>query len=287
MLDIRRRTGLLFLAVAMGQIVLISAQVQSKAGVPVLESVTFGVFSRVQGAVASVIHGVRNLWGNYAALRGVRGENEVLRRQVADLEVRLQEQRALAVRSVQLQELMDLRTSTQLPLLAAEVIAGNPNPGMRTITINRGASDGVAADMAVVAPKGIVGRIVGQPASHASIVQLLIDRNAAAGAIVERSHAGGMVVGVEQDPPLGMDLVSNLADIKGGDIVVASGVDGIYPRGFVIGQVQTAERGSGLYYSVTVRPAVDFSSLQEVLVVLIPSRPAAAAESADVPRLPK
>lgn len=286
MLDIRRRTGLLFLAVAMGQIVLISAQVQSKAGVPVLESVTFGVFSRVQGAVASVIHGARNVWGNYAALRGVRGENEVLRRQVADLEVRLQEQRALAVRSVQLQELMDLRTSTQLPLLAAEVIAGNPNPGMRTITINRGAADGVAADMAVVAPKGIVGRIVGQPASHASIVQLLIDRNAAAGAIVERSRAGGMVVGVEQDPPLGMDLVSSLADIKGGDIVVASGVDGIYPRGFVIGQVQTAERGSGLYYNVTVRPAVDFSSLQEVLVVLIPSGPA-AAEAADVPRLPK
>jgi rod shape-determining protein MreC len=286
MLDIRRRTGLLFLAVAMGQVVLISAQVQSKAGVPVLEAVTFGAFSRVQGGVASVIHGVRNVWGNYAALRGVRGENDALRRQVADLEVRLQQQRALAARAVQLEALLNLRSSTSLPLLAAEVIAGNPNPGMRTQTIKRGSSDGVQADMAVVAPKGIVGRIVGQPAAHAAVVQLLIDRNAAAGAIVERSRAGGMVVGSEQDPPLGMELVSNLVDIKGGDTVVASGVDGIYPRGFVIGQVEKAERGSGLYYTVTVRPSVDFSSLQEVLVVLVPAGPA-RPEPADVPQVAK
>lgn len=281
----------------MGQIVLISAQVQSRAGVPVLESVTFGIFSRVQGAVASAIHGARDVWVNYAALRGVRYENENLRRQVADLEVRLQEQRALAARAVQLQELMNLRSSTQLPLLAAEVIAGNPNPGMRTVTINRGSSDGVEADMSVVAPKGIVGRIVGQPASHASIVQLLIDRNAAAGAIVERSRAGGYVAGTDQDPPLTMELVSSLADIVVGDTVVASGVDGIYPRGFVIGKVEAAARGSGLYYEVKVRPAVDFTSLQEVLVVLVPARPARPSDSAapeaapaapaDAPRLPK
>ncbi len=288
MLDIRRRTGILFLAVTMAQLVLVSAQVQSKAGVPVLESVTFGAFSRVQGAVASVIHGARNFWGSYAALRGVHAENETLRRQVGDLEVRLQEQRALAAQSVQLQELLHLRSSTDLPLLAAEVIAGNPNPGMRTLTVNRGSSDGVTSDMAVVAPKGIVGRIVGQPAAHAAIVQLLIDRNAAAGAIVERSRAGGMVVGSEGDALLSMDLVSNLADIRRGDVVVASGVDGIYPRGFVIGQVETAERGAGLYYAATVRPSVDFTSLQDVLIVLVPSRsampPEAASEAAGPPK---
>ena len=96
MLDIRQRTGYLFLAVMIGHVILISAQVQSSSGVRVLEAVTFGVFSRVQGAAASVIYGVRDVWGNYAGLRGVRAENEALRKQVADLEVRLQEQRALA-----------------------------------------------------------------------------------------------------------------------------------------------------------------------------------------------
>jgi rod shape-determining protein MreC len=72
--------------------------------------------------------------------------------------------------------------------------------------------------------------------------------------------------------------VSNLADVKEGDSVVASGVDGIYPKGFIIGVVDKSERGSGLYRTVTVKPAVDFSSLEEVLVVLVPPRPATRDE---------
>ena len=274
MLDIRRRTGVLLFVVTMGHIFLISVQVQSKSGVPVLQAATFGVFARVQGATSSVIHGVRDFWGNYVGLRGVRAENETLRKHVADLEVRLQEQRALAARSTRLQELMNLQTSTTLPTIAADVIAGNPNPGMRTITIGRGSADGVEKDMAVIAPTGIVGRIIGVPAAHAARVQLLIDRYAAAGALTERTRAGGMVVGVDGDPPLTMELVSNLADVKPGDAVVASGVDGIYPKGFTIGRIEAADRGTALYRVITVRPSVDFSSLEEVLVVLVPSRPA-------------
>ena len=75
-----------------------------------------------------------------------------------------------------------------------------------------------------------------------------------------------------------MELVSNLADIKEGDTVVASGVDGIYPKGFMIGKVERSERGNGLYRDVTVRPAVDFSNLEEVLVVMVPPRPATRDE---------
>ena len=126
--------------------------------------------------------------------------------------------------------------------------------------------------MAVISPRGIVGRVVGHPASHASRVQLIIDRSAAAGALSERTRAGGMVVGVDSDPPLRMDLVSNLADVNAGDLIVASGVDGIYPKGFAIGKVEKSDRGTGLYRAITVRPAVDFSSLEEVLVVLVPAR---------------
>jgi rod shape-determining protein MreC len=216
-------------------------------------------------------------------LRGVRAENEELKRQVTDLSVRLQEERALAQRANRLQELLSLQTSTSLPTLSAEVIAGNPNPGMLTITIGRGSSEGVQTDMAVVAPGGIVGRIIGAPAAHASRVQLLIDRNAAAGAYTERAHAGGMVIGVDHDPPLSMDLVSNMADIKPGDMVLASGVDGIYPKGFAIGRIESSERGSGLYRAITVRPSVDFSSLEEVLVVLVPPKSANPEDSVPAP----
>ena len=284
MLDIRRRTGVLLFVLTMGHIFLISVQVQSKSGVPVLQAMTFGLFARVQQGTSSAVHGGRGFWANYIALRGAREENELLHKQVADLEIRLQEQRTLALRASRLQELMDLKASTPLPTIAADVIAGNPNPGLRTLTIGRGTADGVEADMAVIAPAGIVGRIVGRPAAHAARVQLLIDRYAAAGAVTERARAGGMVVGVEKDPPLAMELVSNLADVKEGDIVVASGVDGIYPKGFRVGVVEKSERGAQLYRTITVRPAVNFSNIEEVLVVLVPARPATAeAEAAPAP----
>lgn len=280
MLDIRKRTGWLFFGVMIAQVILVSAQVQSKSGVPVLGLVTFELFSRVARATSSGVSGVRDVWGNYAYLRGVREENERLRQQLSDLQVKWQEEHALAARSQKLQDLMDLRSRAGLPTVAAEVIGGNPNPGMKTITIDRGSADGVQADMAVISPSGIVGRVIGQPATHAARVQLLIDRNAAAGALIERSRAGGMVLGMEQDPPLRMDLVANLADVKDGDNVVASGVDGIYPKGFLIGRVERSERGTGLYRNITVRPAVDFSSVEEVLVVLVPPRPATRDEGA-------
>ena len=283
MLDIRRRTGVLLLVATVAQLILISAQVQSKSGVPVFQEVTFGVFARIQGGTWGALRSVRDVWSNYVWLQGARSENETLKRQVGELQIQLQQKEALAARSTKLEELLSLRTNTSLPTVAAEVIAGNPNPGMLTVTIGRGSADGVQGDMAVIAPAGLVGRIVGQPAAHASRVQLLIDRNAAAGALIERTRAGGMVVGSDRDPPLTMDLVSNLADVKPGDKVIASGVDGIYPKGFAIGWIESSERGSGLYRALTVRPSVDFSSLEEVLVVLVPARSAMPEDAVPAP----
>jgi rod shape-determining protein MreC len=280
MLDIRKRTGYLFLAVMMAQVILVSAQVQTKSGSKVLQAVTFELFSRVQSGTASVLNLWRNGWSNYVALRGVRGENETLKRTVAELKVKLQEEHALAARAQQLQVLLNLRTQGTLPTLAAEVIAGNQDQVLRSVTIDRGSAEGVLADMAVIAPGGIVGRVIAPVARHAARVQLIIDRNAAAGALVERTRAGGMVVGAEENPPLRMELVSNLSDVKAGDNVVASGVDGIFPKGYLIGRVEQAERGAGLHLTITVRPGVNFSSLDEVLVVLIPPRAATRGEDA-------
>ena len=107
------------------------------------------------------------------------------------------------------------------------------------MTIDKGTSDGLRPDMAVIAPAGVVGRVI-MPTRRASKVQLLIDRNAAAGALVERSRAQGVVVGTGTDR-LRMDYVSGTADIKVGDRVVTSGIDGIYPKGFVIGQIESID----------------------------------------------
>lgn len=280
----RPRLGWLFLAVVVGHVILISSQVQSsRPGVPVLEAVTFGAFSRVQQATAAVIRGVRGTWGNYFYLRGVRAENEGLRSRVADLEVRLQEQRALALRAERLQSLLNLKPFVSAPTIAAEVIAGYANPGILTVTIDKGSADGVRENMAVITSTGVVGRVIGPLASHAARVQLLIDHNgpAAAAALTERTRAGGMVVGKDGDPPLRMDFVSNLADVKPGDVVVTSGADGIFPRGFTIGRVDKVERGDGLSLAITVHPAVDFRGLEEVLVVLREARPAMPEDAAE------
>ena len=270
----RPRTGLLFLAVIVGHVILISSQVQSGSGMPVLEAVTFGAFARLQGVTAGTVRGVRDSWSAYVDLRGVRAENEALRSQVDDLEIRLQEQRTLAQRTERLQALLDLKAFVNAPTLAAEIIAGYPNRGLLTVTIDKGSSDGVTENMAVIAPTGVVGRIIGPVASHAARVQLLIDTSAAAGAVTERTREGGMVVGQDGDPPLRMELASNLADVQPGDLVVTSGAEGIYPRGFVIGSVESSERGTHLYRSITVRPSANFRGLEEVLVVLIPPRAA-------------
>jgi rod shape-determining protein MreC len=274
--EVRKRTGVVFVAAIVAQVLLVSAQVQTRSGVRVLEAVSFGAFARVQGVTSSAIRGVRDVWTNYAELRGAREENEALKQQLAQLQIQLQEQRALAARTTRLQELLALQQSAELPTLAADVIGGNPNAmaGIREVTIGRGSADGIQTGMAVMAARGIVGRIIGQPAAHAARVQLLIDKQAAAGALTERTRAGGLVVGVDRDPPLSMDLVSNLQDVKTGDLIVTSGIDGIYPKGFAIGWVDTVERTKGLYLNITVKPAVDFSSLEEVLVVLVPPRPA-------------
>jgi rod shape-determining protein MreC len=273
-LDLRQRVGWLFMAVTVGHILLISAQVNTKRGVPVLEAVTFGTFAEVQRVATSGIASVRDVWSNYFALQEIRRENESLREEVSKLRVGLQQERALAEQTRTLQQLLDLRASTRLSTAAADVIAGGASPDFRTITIDKGTSDGIAPDMAVISPAGVVGRIV-LPTPRAAKVQLLIDRDAAAGALVERSRAQGVLVGTGTDR-MRLDHVPGTADIKIGDRVVTSGIEGIYPKGFAIGQIESFERRAGEFTAVMIRPAVEFSNLETVLVVVSPPSPADA-----------
>jgi rod shape-determining protein MreC len=260
-----RRRVLLFAAVMVGHLVLISAQVNTKSGVRVLSAVTFGAFAGVQRAGSAVVGAVTGTWRRYFALHQTALENEALKQQVVALGVQLQEQRALAERGRRLELLLKMQSAIPQRTLAADVIAGDASSFFRTVTIDRGTSDGLRADLAVIAPAGVVGRVVGDPASRAARVQLLIDRSAGAGAIVERSRAGGVAVGDGSN--LRLEYVSALADVVPGDMVVTSGLDGIYPKGFVIGRVVSVE-GAATNRTILVRPTVDFSALEEVLVVL-------------------
>src|SRR5262245_33245608 len=184
LLDIRQRTGLLFLVLTVGHILLISVQVNTKSGVPILEAVTFGVFSEMQRGVSSGVNGMRGMWGNYVALRGVEAENQALRARLAEVEVQVQEQRALADRTRGLQQLLDLQQTVDLKTAAAEIIGSGATPDFQTVTINKGTQQALERDQSVLSSAGVVGRVV-LPGPRSSKVQLLIDRNAAAGALIE------------------------------------------------------------------------------------------------------
>ncbi len=268
LLDIRQRSSFLLVAVILGHVLLISAQVNSRAGVPMLETVTFGVIAELQRAVATVAGTVRGVWDGYVALRSVHDENERLRQALAATELALQAERARADRTRGLEALLELRDRAGLETAAAEVIAVGASPEFRTLTIDQGAGAGLAADMAVLAPSGVVGRVV-TTSGRAAKVQLLVDRNAAAGALIVRSRAQGLVVGTGEDR-LYLEYVSEISDVEVGDLVVTSGIDGIYPKGFVIGEVEAIERAGVAFREIVIRPAVDFARLEQVLVVVQP-----------------
>ncbi len=278
-LDIRQRTGYMFLALLVGHVVLISSQVNTRRGIPLLEAAVFGAFAEVQRGASAALGAVSATWDGYIALRGVRSENAELRRELDQLRIRLQQEQATAAEARTLQTLLEMKQSTPLPTQAAAVIAGGASPDFRTITIDKGTLSGLQADMAVVAPAGVVGRVI-MAGGLASKVQLLIDRNAAAGVVVERSRAQGVVVGLGTGR-LRMDYVPGSADVQAGDMVVTSGIDGIYPKGFVVGQIESVKRGVGEYSGVIVRPAVDFQGLESVLVVTAPGAPAAEVSVSD------
>jgi rod shape-determining protein MreC len=270
---LRNRTFALLLILSLGHVLLISAQVQSKSGIPVLESVSFGVFAGVQKFTTGIADWVTSLWTNYFALRGVGRENAELRARILELEGASQQQEAATRRLRDLEDALGLKQALPAKTIAARVIAGNPSPGALTVTINRGSADGILPDMAVLGHRGVVGRVIEPSSPHAALVQLLIEPSAAAAVTLEKSGAGALVTGAGAESPMRLEYLPNV-EITPGEKVFTSGKDLVYPAGFEIGVVQDAEPGIARGRKVTVRPSVDFSHLEIVLVVL--SRPADA-----------
>ena len=267
--DAGRRARSLLVAVVLGHVLLISAQVATPAGPSLLRTTVVAVVTEVQEAswiVAGAIHAV---WDGYAALRGVRDENARLTRENVDLRVQLQQARANASGADRMRALLDLRPHLPWKTTGAEVVAGSLSPDFRAITIDKGLADGVARDMPVITSDGVLGRIA-QPARDTSTVQLLIDRSAAAAVRTERARAEGIALG-NGDGTLRLEYLSATADVAEGDTVLTAGIDGIYPPGLGVGRVERIERAGRAYRQVVIRPYADFSRLESVLVLVAPA----------------
>ena len=228
---------------------------------------------RSRSCFSWVGRGTGRLWSGYVDVVDARREADALRARVAELEGQV----VAAVASSSARTSGWAPCSTSAPscrrrAYGARVIARDPGPLSTTMTIDRGSRDGVTRGMAVVAPEGVVGRVV-EVSYTVSRVALLTDHNSGVDAIVHRSRARGVVQG-GSDGDCYMKYLNRDADVKVGDHVLTSGLDGVFPKGMTIGEVvEVGRRHRGLLQSATVTPSAALDRVEEVMLVA-PTAPA-------------
>jgi rod shape-determining protein MreC len=229
-------------------------------GVMNLMAPLFGVVDRANGVVSAI-------WADYLDLINVRQENKQLRGSVKILNVRLLESGEAVLANERLKKLLDLKSSLRTSSVAASVIGEDGTPWFKTIMIDRGAADGLREGMPVVASDGIVGQLV-KVAAGSSRVLLLSDHASSIAAIVQRSRARGVVKG-KGGGRCALDFTLHEEDVKVGDTLITSGIGGVFPKGVPVGEVTMVKKGEyGIFQTVDVRPKVNISRLEEVLVIL-------------------
>jgi rod shape-determining protein MreC len=203
---------------------------------------------------------------DYLELVGTRRENDALRKELAELETERARTTELEAENQRLADLLELRDALAMRAIAANVIGSDATGQSRTLIIGQGAHSGFRRDMAVIAAGGVVGKLIAV-APDAARVLLIDDHNSALDAVDQRSRARGLVAGVLDDG-LAMKYVGHNEDVKPGDPIVTSGMDGIFPRGLLVGQVASlSQEGAGLFLNVGVDSAADFRRLEQVLVL--------------------
>jgi rod shape-determining protein MreC len=224
------------------------------------------VFSPLQGAARWVQRGVVGAWSGYVYLVGARTENEHLRHRVSELEADVVRLGELEQSNARLLDLLQFRSRLRGEVRGARVVGRDPQHWFRSLIIDLGRGDGLRSGLAVLAPGGVVGRVT-ELGRTASRVMLLTDNDSGIAAIVQRSRAAGIVQGT-RDGGCRMNYLRRDVDVAVGDRVVTSGLDGIFPKGILIGEiVDIALEHRDLLLSARVEPSVRLAELEEVLVV--------------------
>ena len=203
---------------------------------------------------------------NYFDLVGVREENLRLKQRLAQLEGQQRRMAELEAENHHLADLLELRDALGITAIAATVIGNDATGLSQTLMLSEGDRQGLRRDMAVISTDGVVGKLIA--VSHdAARVLLISDHNSALDAFDQRSRARGIIAGVVEDG-LTMKYVERSEDIKPGDMIVTSGMDGIFPRGLLVGTVARVSReGPGLFLNIEVKAAVDFRELEQVMIL--------------------
>lgn len=266
----------LVVAVTVNIIVLsLSTRFHPKAYVP--GRVALAVVSPFQDIVAYGVRFCKNIWARYFALVSVSEENRTLKKLLSEAIERNHRLAEVELSNLRLRELLNFRKKRPGSFVAAEIISRDPSAWFKAVVIDKGQADGLSKGMPVVVSEGIVGQIT-ETAAHQSKVLLMVDQNSAVDALVQRSRARGIIEGKSTDQCI-LKYVLRKNDVKIGDAVISSGLDGVYPKGLQIGYISgVIRRNSGIFQEVTVTPYADFEKIEEVLVILKAPEPEAAAE---------
>lgn len=240
------------------------------------------VLDPLQRVFSRVTVGIGGLFQTVGEVRELRARTDELQAQVDALTVENVRLREYEAKVQQLYALLNFVSEYPISAsLGAEVISREacgtfpcgdvvgvePNPYLRYVTINVGSLQGVETGMPVVSGgAGLIGRVA-QVGPRTAEVQLLTDTDSAVAALLQTSRVTGLVVG-QPDGTLRMEYIPQEQHIDVGDIVLTSGLGGVMPKGLVIGQVtEVLQMDYALFQSAVVRPAIDLSRLELVLVI--------------------
>jgi len=231
------------------------------------EQLIVEIVAPIQDFIKETVRVTEELWLKYFGLINAHNENIHLKGEIDALRMENSRYRELLATHQRLQKLLQFKQTTGQPVLAAQVIGRDPTGWFRSVIIDKGQRAGLKINMPVVNAKGVVGRLVSVSHNYANVL-LVIDQNSAVDSIVQRSRDNGIVKGLSSKV-CSLDYVLKTSDVVIGDMVVTSGLGRVFPKGIPVGKViEVKDLPGELFKDVKVRPMVDFSKLEELLVVL-------------------
>jgi rod shape-determining protein MreC len=257
-----------FVLIAVVSLTLLTWKVKNRTPATLFETVVLSSTRPLQQAATWITRSLGGVWGDYVYLVNVQRDNQQLREEIKWLRQENHRYLEAYLQYQRLQRLLNFREQTPLGVVAAEVIGRNANSWTEIISINRGTRDKVAKGLPVVTHGGLVGQVI-HAAPTLSQVMLLTDFRSGVDALVQRTRASGVVAGRGRNLaelrflPVG-------ADVQLGDRLISSGMGGVFPKGLIIGEVKDIHRNGRQTQQVEIQPSVDFSDLEEVLVLVKP-----------------
>jgi len=218
---------------------------------------------------SSADHRVGGIWDRYVALQTVQEENQQLRREIEFLRGQAADLREMAAANQRLGALLRFRANAPSKTVATRVVGRDATNWYHGILLDKGEQDGIQAEMAVITLTGAVGRVVKTRASS-SVVLLITDPNNAVTSLIQRTRDEGIIEGTFEGA-VRMKYIPLLSTVRVGDPVVTSGLTGRFPKGVPVGTITNIQKDEGeLFQIADVQPDVDFTKLEEVLVVTVP-----------------